>query len=453
MFSTLQSKLQSAFRNITGKGGRLTEHDIDLALKSIRMALLEADVNFKVVKDFCIKIAEKAKNEAILKSLTPEQQIIKIVHEELVNTVGEGSVPLNINVAPPAIILMVGLQGSGKTTTSAKLARLLKTENKKKVLLVPADVYRPAAIEQLKILGADLGVEVYPSQVNELPVAISKDAVQYAKNHLFDVVVIDTAGRLQIDDTLMKEVRDIVHSINPHEILLVADAMTGQEAVSVAKGFNDNLEITGLVLTKLDGDARGGAALSMRAVTNKPIKFIGIGEKSENLEVFHPERLAGRILGMGDVLTLIEKAQKQISNEEAEALHRKMKKNTFTLSDFLEQYRMMQRMGNMQSLLGMIPGMSSIADQVNSEDLEKESKRVEAIILSMTPAERDNHGIIDGSRRRRIAAGSGTNIQEVNRLLKMFTQMKGVMSQMAKGNMGKMMSMLGMKMPKGAKVK
>lgn len=441
MFSTLQEKLEGAFRKIRGRS-RLTKDDIEAALKEVRMALLEADVNFKVAKDLCAKVAEKAQGEEVAKSLTPDQQVIKFVHEELVAAMGAEAAELNLRVAPPAIIMMAGLQGSGKTTTAGKLARLLRDEYKRRPLLVPCDVYRPAAIEQLKTLGEKLGIAVYPSTTEQDPVQLSKDALEHARGHGFDTMIIDTAGRLQIDTELMDELAEISDAVQPHEILLVADGMTGQEAVTIAKGFDEALEIDGLILTKLDGDARGGAALSMRAVTGKPIKFIGVGEKLDALEVFHPQRMASRILGMGDVMTLIEKASKEVTIEDSLALQQKFKKNEFSFEDFLGQMRMMRRMGSFGSLMQMIPGLGKIAKDIDSDKAEKEMKRVEAIILSMTPLERRNQGIINGSRRRRIARGSGTSVEEVNRLLKQFLEMKKVMGKISKMGLGGMMGML-----------
>ncbi len=442
MFDSLSSKLESAFKKIRGRGV-LQPKDIEAALKEVRMALLEADVNFKVAKDFCDQISEKAVGEAVLKSLTPDQQVIKIVHEKLVDLLGSQAAELSLNVAPPAIIMLVGLQGSGKTTTCAKLAHLVRKEYKRKPLLVPADVYRPAAIEQLKTLGRQLQVDVLDSHAQQDPVDIAKRSLDEARNRGFDTVIIDTAGRLQIDRELMDELREISFAIEPHEILLVADGMTGQEAVNVAKGFDEALEIDGLILTKLDGDARGGAALSMRAVTGRPIKFIGVGEKSDALEVFHPERMASRILGMGDVLTLIEKAVKEVSVEETLALQKKLKKNEFSFEDFLSQLRMIKRMGSISSLASMIPGMGKLMKQVDPEQAESEMKRIEAIILSMTSVERRHHAIINGSRRRRIAKGSGTSVEEVNRLLKQFTEMKKMMGSLSKMGLGGMMGALG----------
>lgn len=448
MFDSLQSKLESAFKRIRGRGS-LTKSDIEATLKDVRMALLEADVNFKVAKDFCSKVQEEAQGEDVLKSLTPDQQVIKIVHDTLVETMGAESSELNLKVAPPVIIMLVGLQGSGKTTTASKLGLLLKSKYKRKPLLVPADVYRPAAIEQLKKLGSAQGIEVYPSNSNEDPVAIAKSAVELAKGKGLDVVIIDTAGRLQIDTELMSELREISEAVEPHEILLVADAMTGQEAVNVAKGFDESLDIDGLILTKLDGDARGGAALSMRTVTGKPIKFIGVGEKADGLEVFHPSRMASRILGMGDVMSLIEKATSQVSIEDSLKLQKKMKRNEFNFQDFLEQLGMVKKMGSIGSLASMIPGVGKFAKQINTEDAEREMKRIEAIILSMTKEERSNHAIINGSRRRRIAKGSGTTVEDVNKLLKQFIEMKKMMGAFSKLGAGNMMNMLGGKVPGG----
>jgi signal recognition particle subunit SRP54 len=442
MFDSLSSKLESAFKAIKGRGV-LTEKDIDTAMKQVRMALLEADVNFKIAKGFCERVGEQAKGEEVLKSLTPDQQVIKIVHEELINTMGGEAAELNLRAAPPVILMLVGLQGSGKTTTCGKLARYLTEAEKRKPLLVPADVYRPAAIEQLKTIGRQLSIEVFDSSADQDPVEIAKSAHEFASNRGFDTIILDTAGRLQIDTDLMGELQDISNAVEPHEILLVADAMTGQEAVNVAQGFDNALEIDGLILTKLDGDARGGAALSMKEVTGRPIKFIGIGEKLEALEVFHPERMASRILGMGDVLSLIEKASKEIDVEESMELHKKIKKNELTLEDFLKQLKMIKRMGSISSLASMIPGMGKLMKQVNEEDTEREMRKVEAIILSMTPQERQKPGIINGSRRKRIAKGSGTTVQDVNNLLKQFLQMKKMMKQLSGMGMGNLMNMMG----------
>lgn len=412
-------------------------------MREVRMALLEADVNFKVARDFCARVTEEARGEAVMKSLTPDQQIIKLVHQELVRTMGDEAALLEIKVAPPAILMLVGLQGSGKTTTVGKLGRYLRDELKRKPLLVPADVYRPAAIQQLKTVAAQLKLDAFDSQTDQDPVDIAKRAVNYAATHGFDTVVIDTAGRLQIDQELMGELQDISDAVEPHEILLVVDAMTGQEAVNVATGFDKALDLDGLILTKLDGDARGGAALSMRAVTGKPIKFIGVGEKLDALEVFHPERMASRILGMGDVLSLIEKATKEVTLEDSLSLQEKLQKGEFSLEDFLGQLRMIRRMGSISSLAGMIPGMNKLAKQIDPQDAEREMKRIEAIILSMTPGERRAPQVLNGSRRKRIANGSGTSVEEVNRLLKQFLEMKKMMGKLSKLGMGGLMNLMG----------
>ncbi len=442
MFDSLHTKLEAAFKRIRGKGV-VTKDDIEATFKVVRMALLEADVNYKVAQQLCSKVAEQALGADVLKSLTPDQQIIKLVQEELVSVMGGGAVELNLRVAPPAVIMLVGLQGSGKTTTVAKLGRLLKKDYRRKPLLVAADVYRPAAIEQLQVLGKQLDLTVYSAIGCSDPVQIASEARQYAAQRDFDTIIIDTAGRLQIDTELMTELQEICQAVSPHEVLLVADAMTGQEAVNVAKGFQEKLRIDGLVLTKLDGDARGGAALSMRAVTGCPIKFIGVGEKVDGLEVFHPDRLVSRILGMGDVLSLIEKASEQIDVEESLALQKKIKKNKFDLEDFLTQMRMIKKMGSFSSLAGMIPGMGKLMKQVDPEQAEGELKKIEAIILSMTTKERRNHAIINGSRRKRIAKGSGTRVEDVNRLLKQFTEMRKMFGKISKMGMGGLMNMFG----------
>ncbi len=442
MFGTLQEKLSNALKSIRGRGV-LNEAQIDQTMKAVRMALLEADVNFKVAKSFSERVAERAKGQEVLKSLTPDQQIIKIVHEELIESFGGKNTELNLSVPPPAIILLVGLQGSGKTTTAGKLALLLKKTFKRRPYLVPADVYRLAAIEQLTILGNQIGIPVFNSKANQDPVEIVEQAKKEALLKGLDTLIVDTAGRLQVDSELMKELVEIKEKISPHNILLVADAMTGQEAVNVAQSFNQSLGLTGIILTKLDGDARGGAALSMKSVTGSPILFSGTGEKLEALEVFHPERMASRILGMGDVLSLIEKAQANIEIEDAEALQKKLKKGEFSLEDFLGQMRMIKKMGSLGSLVGMIPGVGKALKDFDSEKAEGDMKRIEAIILSMTPGERKKHHIIDGSRRKRIARGSGTSVEEINRLLRQFTDMKKMMEKVSKMGMGGMMSMLG----------
>jgi signal recognition particle subunit SRP54 len=445
MFDALTGKLESIFKKLRGRGV-LKEDDVREALREVRMALLEADVNFKVVKEFIGRVQPRAVGQEILTSLTPGQQVIKIVHEELIGLLGGTPSKLHLSPNPPTVIMMVGLQGSGKTTTAGKLARNFKKDGRK-VLLVPADTRRPAAIEQLKTLARQVGVEAYASDSAD-PVAICRDARAFAERSLFEVVILDTAGRLQIDEPLMEELRQIKAAVKPHEVLFVADAMTGQEAVNIAETFNKDVGFDGVVLTKMDGDARGGAALSVRAVTGKPLKFVGMGEKLDALEPFFPDRMASRILGAGDVLTLIEKAQEAVSREEAEKLAKKLRKNEFTLEDFRDQLRQVRKMGSLESILGMIPGMNKlkVAD-ADMQQGEKEMKRVDAIIGSMTSKERMNHTIINGSRRARIARGSGTQVQDVNRLLKQFAEMQKMMKAMKGGKMKNLGRMLGGRMP------
>lgn len=432
MFESLSDKLDLVFKKLRGQGV-MTEENIKDALREVRLVLLEADVNFKVVKDFVERVRERAVGTQVLQSLSPGQQVIKIVHDELVNLMGgEESNGLDLAAKPPVSIMMVGLQGSGKTTSCGKLARHLKKE-RRRPLLVPADVYRPAAIEQLKTIGRQLSFEVFDSRADQDPVDICRSALDYAAKTGYDTVIFDTAGRHQIDDYLMSELERIKEAVDPREILFVADAMTGQEAVNVASGFDDRLGITGVVLTKLDGDAKGGAALSIRAVTGKPVKFVGVGEKMDALEVFHADRLVSRILGMGDVLTLIEKANETYDAKEAQRLQQKLKKNQFDLEDFKNQLQQVKKMGSLESIMGMIPGMSKMMKQVQgAQPGEKELKRIEAIIDSMTPGERANHTLINGSRRLRIAKGSGTTVQEVNQLLKRFTEAQKVVKQLQK---------------------
>ena len=432
MFDSLSEKLESVFKKLRGQGV-MTEENIKDALREVRLALLEADVNFKVVKDFVENVRAKSVGVEVMQSLSPGQQIIRIVHDELVAVMGGGSDnSLNLAAKPPVAIMMVGLQGAGKTTTCGKLGNLLKKQ-KRRPLLVPADVYRPAAIEQLKTVGRQLGLEVFNSSADQKPVDICVAAMRFAELNGYDTVLLDTAGRHQIDDFLMGELAEIKSVTQPMEILFVADAMTGQEAVNVAAGFNERLDITGVVLTKLDGDAKGGAALSIKAVTGKPVKFVGLGEKLDALEVFHPDRLVSRILGMGDVLSLVEKAQSVFDEKEAARLQQKLKKNQFDLEDFLAQLQQLKKMGSMESIMGMIPGMGKMMKQMKgAQPSENELKRIEAIIRSMTPKERANHGIINGSRRLRIARGSGTSVPEVNQLLKRFTEAQKVVKQLQK---------------------
>ena len=427
MFESLSNKLETTFKQLRNRG-KLTESDIDLSLKDIRNALLEADVNLNVVKEFCENVKQKALGMKVLKSLNPGQMVIKYVHEELIAAMGEHS-ELKLKFAPPVIIMLVGLQGSGKTTSCAKLARFLKQTHKKRPLLVPADVYRPAAIEQLKTLGKSLDIDVFDSNTTQQPLEIAKQAADIAKKSGYDIMILDTAGRLQIDQKLMNELADIVEAIEPHEILLVADAMTGQEAANVASGFDSVLDIDGVILTKLDGDARGGAALSIRKVTNKPIKLIGVGEKTDALEPFYPDRMASRILGMGDILTLIDKATQEIDLEDAKSLQKKIKKNEFSLEDFLSQLQTIKRMGSMSSLMKMIPGAAQAMKGVEEGAPEKELKRIEAMIFSMTPEERRDTNVLNGSRRKRIAQGSGTSVEELNKMLQQFDMMRKMMKK------------------------
>lgn len=431
VFGSLSEKLSHVFSKLTKKG-QLTELEIKNAMREIKMVLLEADVHYLVVKDLVAKISEKALGERVLKSLTPGQQVIKIVNEELTTLMGSTNSKLTIAPKPPTVILMCGLQGAGKTTMCGKLAKLLAKQGKKP-LLVACDIYRPAAINQLKVVGKQVGVEVYDEGTNK-PQKTSKNALSYAEKKGYDTVIIDTAGRLHINEELIDELKDIKKATNPHEVLLVVDAMTGQDAVTVAQSFDEAVDITGVILTKLDGDTRGGAALSIKAVTGKPIKFCGIGEKMDDLEPFYPDRMASRILDMGDVLTLIEKAQENIDMEEAKKLEKKMRENSFTLDDYLMQFEQLKKMGSISSILGMIPGAGKIKQALNNAEIdEKQIERTKAIILSMTKAERNNPDIIKGSRRQRIANGSGTTIQEVNSLLKQFSQTKEMMKQFTSG--------------------
>ncbi len=426
LFSSLSERIGRIFSKLSSRG-KLSEYDIKDAMREIRIALLEADVNFLVVKDLINKITEKALGEKILKSLTPTQQVIKIVNEELTTLMGSVNQKLNSSSTPPTIIMMCGLQGAGKTTTTGKLAFNLKKQGKK-VLTVGLDIYRPAAINQLKVVSANAGVECF-ERGTQNPVKTAKEAKEYALKHGFDTLILDTAGRLQINEELMDELLKIKKEVNPCEILLTVDSMTGQEAVNVAKAFDEKLDITGVVLTKLDGDTRGGAALSIKAIVNKPIKFCAVGEKIGDLEPFYPDRMASRILGMGDVLSLIEKAQEAVSEEEAKKLEEKFRKNKFDFEDYLVQFENLKKMGSLKDILAMIPGMSSKMKMIDQID-EKQIVKNKAIIQSMTIEERRNPELIKGSRRKRICEGSGTTIQEVNQLLKQFEQTKEMMKQM-----------------------
>lgn len=427
-FDSLGDKLQSITKKLRGQG-KISEKDLKAVTREVKVALLEADVNYKVVKQFTEKINERALGSEVMESLTPGQQIIKIVREELTELLGGEMAKLTFSSKPPTVIMMVGLQGSGKTTTTGKLARLLKKQNKRP-LLAACDVYRPAAINQLEVLGKQLEVPVFSLGDKESPVVIAKQAVEHANRYGNDVVILDTAGRLHIDEALMEELRQIKEAVNPQEILLVVDSMTGQDAVNVAQSFNDLLEITGVILTKLDGDTRGGAALSVKSITGKPIKFAGMGEKMDALEPFYPDRMAGRILGMGDILTLIDKAQENINQAQAEEMSKKMLKAEFTFDDYLAQMEQMQNMGSLEGMLEMMPGMKSKLKDVKIDP--KEMDHVKAIIRSMTPQERRNPKLINGSRRRRIALGSGTKVQDVNRLLKQYEQAQNLMKQFSK---------------------
>ena len=431
MFESLTDKLELTFKRLRGQG-KITEKNIDDALREVRLALLEADVHIKVVKTFLDSVKTKSMGQEVLQSLTPEQQFIKVVRDEMVGLLGGDFHELDLKAAPPVVIMLVGLQGSGKTTTLAKLARHLKKDKKRSPYLVPADIYRPAAIEQLKILGKELELPVYDSNPENSPVAICRQALDEAKKKFYDVLLIDTAGRLHIDEELMHELTAIKDAVRPHQILFVADSMTGQDAVNQALGFDGKLDLSGIILTKLDGDARGGAALSIRQMVGKPILFSGIGEKLDALEPFYPDRLASRILGMGDVLSLIDKVQQNVEQKEAARLQQAFQKQQFTLEEFQLQLQQIKRMGPVGGLLEMIPGGKKLASQVDPEKAEKELKRVEAIVNSMTIKERRNPAILNGSRRRRIAQGSGTTVTDVNRLMKQFLEMKKMMQRVSK---------------------
>lgn len=445
-FEGLSDRLQDVFKKLRGKG-KITEDDVKAAMREVRLALLEADVNYKVVKSFVATVSERAVGQDVLQSVTPGQQVVKIVYDEMTKLMGETETKLNLSSKPPTVFMAVGLQGAGKTTTVAKIARLLAKQGRRP-LLVAADVYRPAAIKQLQVLGEQLNIPVF-SMGQGNPVAIAKASIEHARNNNRDIVIIDTAGRLHINEELMDELKQIQKAVEPHETLLVVDAMTGQDAVNVAEAFNEQLSITGLILTKLDGDSRGGAALSVKAVTGCPIKLVGMGEKLDALETFYPERMASRILGMGDILSLVEKAQENFDEQKARDMERKIRKQEFTLEDFLEQMQQVKSMGPLKDLLGMIPGMGKQMKGMEAEIDEKELAHIEAIIKSMTMDERRNPALINGSRKKRIAKGSGTKVQEVNRLLKQFEESRKLMKQFADmgGKKGKRGGLAGMKFP------
>ncbi len=444
MFQSLTEKLSNAFKFFRNKG-KLTESDVKAGMREIKLALLEADVNFKVVREFIKSVSERAVGAEVTESLLPAQEVVRIVNEELCRIMGSEASKLEIAAAPPTVIMMVGLQGAGKTTHCGKIAGMYKNKGKKP-LLVACDIYRPAAIEQLEIVGNSLSIPVFQMGNKTSPVEIAKAGIAHAKKNGYDMVFIDTAGRLQIDEVLMEELEKIKAAVNPTEILLVIDAMIGQESVNVAEAFNNLLSITGVVLTKMDGDTRGGAALSVRYITGKPIKFVGTGEKLDQIDLFHPDRMASRILGMGDILSLIEKAEAAVDEKQAEALAKKMRESAFTLDDFLDQLKQIRKMGGVEHLLSMMPGANTAA--LKGAVDEKQLSRTEAIVLSMTPGERENPNIINGSRRRRIAQGSGTSVEDVNRLLKQFDQMKKMMKQMSGDQKIKKRGMFGgMKLP------
>lgn len=436
MFESLSSRLDRSFKILKGEG-KITEINVAETLKDVRRALLDADVNYKTAKEFTEKVKEKALGQNVLTAVKPQQLMVKIVHDELAELMGGTAMDINLK-SSPTIILMSGLQGSGKTTFSGKLAKMLKSKKGKNPMLVADDIYRPAAIEQLKILGEQIGVPVYCEEGNKNPVQIAQNAIKQAKQSGNDVVIIDTAGRLAIDEEMMKEITAIKDAVKPNEILFVVDSMTGQDAVNTAKEFNDRLNFDGVVLTKLDGDTRGGAALSIRSVVDKPIKFVGTGEKMDAIDIFHPERMADRILGMGDIVSLVERAQEQYDEEEARRLQKKIAKNQFDFNDFIGQIQQIKKMGNLKDLASMIPGVGKAIKDLDIDD--DAFKSIEAIIYSMTPKERSNPEILNGSRRERIAKGSGTNIQEVNKLIKQFDQTRKMMKMMTQ-NKGKMPKM------------
>ncbi len=453
MFNNLSERLNQTLKNISGRG-RLTDDNIKDTLREVRMALLEADVALPVVREFINNVRDRAVGTDVNKSLSPGQMFIKIVQSELEAAMGSANEALDLACQPPAVVMMAGLQGAGKTTSVAKLAKHLKEKHKKKVLVVSADVYRPAAIKQLETLAAEVGVEFFPSDISQKPLAIANSAIEFAKKQFFDVVLVDTAGRLHVDSEMMAEIIELHAAINPIETLFTVDAMTGQDAANTAKAFNEALPLTGIILTKVDGDARGGAALSIRHITGKPIKFLGVGEKTDALEPFHPDRIASRILGMGDVLSLIEQVESQVDKEQAAKLAQKIHKGEgFDLTDFRDQLQQMKNMGGMMSMLDKLPGMSNLPPEALAQvQDEKLTKTMEAIINSMTPKERARPEIIKGSRKKRIAAGAGTSIQEVNKLLKQFTQMQKMMKKMKGGGLKKMMRGMGGMLPPGMRM-
>ncbi len=438
MFEGLNDRLDRSFKILKGQG-RITEINVAESVKEIRKALIEADVSYKIAKDFTARVKEKALGSKVLTAVKPGEVMVKIVHDELAELMGGEHVGINLS-GNPTVILIAGLQGSGKTTFSAKLANYLKSKQAKHPLLVAGDVYRPAAIDQLKVLGEQVGVEVYSEPDNKKPVEIAKNAIKHAKANGKNVVIVDTAGRLAVDEQMMNEIAAVKEAINPQEILFVVDSMTGQDAVNTAKAFNDRLNFDGVVLTKLDGDTRGGAALTIKAVVDKPIKFVGIGEKMDALDLFHPSRMADRILGMGDIVTLVEKAQEQFDDEEARRLQKRIAKNQFDFNDFLKQIKQIKKMGNIKDLMGMIPGMGKAVKDMDIDD--DAFKGIEAIIYSMTPEERSNPKLLNGARRKRIARGSGTDIQEVNRLVKQFSETSKMMKKLSGGGGKNMMRMM-----------
>ncbi|RLA19889.1 MAG: signal recognition particle protein [Gammaproteobacteria bacterium] len=449
MFDNLTERLGQSLKSIRGQA-RLSEENIKEAMREVRMALLKADVALPVVREFISRVKERAQGQEVIKSLTPGQALVKVVQDELVTVMGEANETLNLAATPPAVIMMAGLQGAGKTTTVAKLSKFLADNEKKKVMVVSADVYRPAAIDQLQTLAAEVGAEFFPSDPSQNPLSIVKGAISEAKTRFMDVLIIDTAGRLHVDEEMMNEISQLHKVANPVETLFVVDSMTGQDAANTAKAFNEQLPLTGIILTKTDGDARGGAALSIRQITGKPIKFLGVGEKTDALEPFHPDRVASRILGMGDILSLVEEAEKKVDKEKAEKLAQKIRKGKgFDLEDFRDQLMQMNSMGGVGAMMEKLPGMSNVPDAVKSKANDKEMDKLVAIINSMTPQERRYPAVINGSRKRRVAAGSGLQIQDVNRLLKQHKQMQKMMKKVSKGGLKNMMRGMGGMMPKG----